>query len=206
MRLRIEMVEVLLGTWPCDKELASEFIIAKHPNGESAEETESVPVDESIEKASTAFPRDEDGSHLWDFQVKGFLKEACEQMVSSGTMTEAELKKYRLGRWMYKRTIDKQIFVMPRKIRLVLPSGGEMTWLERPLRGQTQKGERICLARSEAAPAGTTCEVEIVCLNKDLEKFVPKWLDYGRLFGLGQWRGGGFGRFEWEELSYHPHV
>ena len=96
----------------------------------------------------------------------------------------------------YKKTIDKQIFVFPRKIYLILPEGGKVTFIERPLRGETMRGERICLARSESVPAGTTIHIEISCLNKKLEGFIPQWLKYGRLMGLGQWRSSGMGRFE----------
>jgi hypothetical protein len=37
-------------------------------------------------------------------------------------------------------------------------------------------------------------------MNVNLVPFVRRWLDYGALFGLGQWRTSGHGRFTWEEL------
>ena len=63
------------------------------------------------------------------------------------------------------------------------------------------RGERIALARSEAAPAGTKFEATIEVLNRKLEPFLPRWLDYGRLRGIGQWRNSGAGAFEWKELN-----
>ena len=195
MKVKITFTEPLLGTLSGNKEIAEEFIISKHPEGHSEEESDSIP--EVLEKSSTGFARDGDSLMLWDYQFKGFFKEACEQMIYSGTMTKEELKKFRLTGYLYKKTIDKQIFVMPRKIHLKLPENEKPTFIERPLRGETMRGERICLARSESVPIGTELNIEVVCLNKKLEPFVEKWLTFGALFGMGQWRTGGYGRFDW---------
>lgn len=70
----------------------------------------------------------------------------------------------------YKKVIDGLIFVQPRKIVLDIP--GEITICERPLRAQTAQGERVALSRSEEAPAGTTCEFTVVCLDDNHEKAV----------------------------------
>jgi len=200
MKIEITFTEPLLGTLSGNKEIAEEFIISKHPDGHSEEESEMRP-EEALEKSSTIFARDGEKLMLWDYQFKGFFKEACEQMIHSETMKKEELKKFRLSQWMYKKTIDKQIFVMPRKIHLELPKGAKPEFIERPLRGQTMKGERICLARSESVPVGTKLIIEVVCLNKKLEKFIPLWLNFGLLFGMGQWRTSGMGRFKWLELK-----
>jgi hypothetical protein len=200
MKIRITFIESLLGTLSGNKEIAEEFINSKHPDGHSEDESEMHP-DEELEKSSTIFARDGDNLMLWDYQFKGFFKEACEQMISSGTITQEELKNYRLTNYLYKKTIDKQIFVTPRKIYLKLPEGAKPEFIERPLRGQTMRGERICLARSESVPAGTHLDIEVVCLNKNLEKFIASWLQFGALFGMGQWRSSGMGRFSWVELK-----
>ena len=200
MKYELTFTEPLLGTLSGNKEIAEEFINSKHPDGHSEEESEMHP-DEELEKSSTIFARDGEKLMLWDYQFKGFLKEACEQMINSDTMTKEEQKKYRLTGYMYKKTIDKQIFVMPRKIHLELPEGTKPEFIERPLRGQTMRGERICLARSESVPPGTKVIIEIIHLNEKLKKFIPQWLTYGALLGMGQWRSGGFGRFSWVELK-----
>ena len=194
MKYEITYTEPLLGTLSGNKEIAEEYITSKHPDGHSEEESDRHP-DEDLEKSSTIFARDNGMFMLWDYQFKGFFKEACEQMIYSGTIKKEELKKYRLTGYLYKKTIDKQIFVMPRIVHLIMPPGGKISFTERPLRGQTMKGERICLARSETLPAGTKAIIEVVCLNKKLEKFIEKWLTYGALLGMGQWRSGGMGRF-----------
>jgi hypothetical protein len=125
-------------------------------------------------------------------------------MISTETIKQEELKKARLTRYLYKKTIDKQIFISPRRILLELPKGcdpNKLQFKQRPLRCETMKGERIALARSEMAPVETKINIEIVCMNKKLEEYVKQWLYYGTLNGMGQWHGGGWGRFSWQELK-----
>ena len=200
MKIRMTFTEPVLGTLSGNKEIAEEFIISKHPDGHCEEESEAVP-EEALEKASTGFSRTDGKPHLWNYQIEGFFKEACAAMVHMGAITKEELKRVRLTEYLYKKTIDEAIFVSPRKIFLDLPNGDELAFCERPLRGQTMRGERIALARSEMAPAGTTIEVEIATLNPKLTDFVKRWLDYGSLKGIGQWRNSGMGRFSWELIS-----
>ena len=99
----------------------------------------------------------------------------------------------------YKKVIDGLIFVEPSRIRLDTP--GEITICQRSLRAQTAQGERTELSSSEECPAGTTCEMTILCLDDAHEKAVREWLDYGALRGIGQWRNSSKGRFKWEEVK-----
>lgn len=191
----LEFLEPILGTLPGDKEVATDFVVSKHPEGAQADEKESQPdVEEKLEKASTFFARTPDKKPiLYDYLIKGFFKEACEAMINTDTIKKEDLKGPRLTPYLYKKTIDKQIFVFPRQIRLQLPDGvdpANLSFCERPLRGQTMRGERICLARSEMAPAGTKITIEIMVRNEKLNEYIPQWLDYGALSGLGQWRNG----------------
>ena len=99
----------------------------------------------------------------------------------------------------YKKVVDGLIFVEPRRIRLDTP--GAITICQRSLRAQTAQGERTALSSSEEAPAGTTCEFTVLCLDEGHEKVVREWLDYGALRGIGQWRNSSKGRFKWEEVK-----
>ena len=99
----------------------------------------------------------------------------------------------------YKKIIDGCIFPQPRKIEIHM--NGEMGNCQRPLRAQTAQGERIALANSEAVPAGSWIEFNVVCLSDAYEKAVREWLDYGQFKGIGQWRNSGMGRFTWEEIK-----
>ena len=95
----------------------------------------------------------------------------------------------------YKKEIDGLVFVFPRMIPLLLPEGGEVGRLERPLRASTAQGERVCLEYSETVPEGTTQEFDIVVMRDALLPYVIEWLKYGEMRGMGQWRNSGCGRF-----------
>lgn len=205
MKVKLEFIEPVLGTLAGDPKIAEEFIASKHPESLQEDEQKAIDnLDETIEKASTVFPRDDNRPFIWDYQFKGFFKTACLAMIETDTLTKVELKAVRLTPYLYKRTIDTQIFVAPRRVFLELPKGcnsNKLNFCERPLRGQTQRGERIALARSEEAPEGTKVEFEIIVMNPKIEPFIKRWLDFGRLYGMLQWRNSGKGRFSWKELQ-----
>ena len=189
MKVELEFTEPLLGTLPGDKKLAEEYVTSKHPKGVQKDEQDSLP--EEIKKSSSFFARNDKGKPiLWNYQIKGFFKDACSMMRRVAQVDELKA---------HKKIIDGLIFVTPRQIELKL--SGKLTFTERPLRTSTPKGDRTALARSEAAPAGTKIRIEILLLKPDLKKYVINWLDYGILRGLGQWRNSGMGRFKWHQIK-----
>lgn len=189
MRVKLEFFEPLLGTLPGDEKLAEEYILSKHPQGMQEDEQESIA--EEMKKFSSYFARDNKNKPiLWDYQIKGFFKDACSMMRRVTQVDELKA---------HKKIIDGLIFVTPRQIELKL--SGKLCFTERPLRISTPKGERTALARSETAPAGTNIQIEVILLKPDLKKYVINWLDYGTLRGLGQWRNSGMGRFKWVEMK-----
>lgn len=199
IKIRITLTEPMLGTKSANEELFTQFIAGKRPEGVAADEAEAearlnAECDER-EKSMTCFHRTEKNEPmLWDYQIKGFFKDACGSLRAVPKTESSALK-------AYKKIIDGQIFVAERRIPLALPDGGEVSIVERPLRAQTMQGERVALAKSESVPAGTTFAVTIVMLNPSLEKVVREWLDYGKLRGIGQWRNSGMGRFSWAEVK-----
>ena len=194
IKCRVKFMEELLGTASNNPEIHSDFIASKAPDAKSAEEEiAAIGVEESIEKSMTVFPRSPNGEPiLFDYQVKGFFKDAC-GVLRKVTGTKASKIK------AYKKEIDGLLFVYPRMIPLQM--FGELTECQRPLRAQTAQGERIALAHSEAAPAGTEIEFTIECLTKDMYDLARELMDYGRMRGIGQWRNSGKGRFEWIEIE-----
>lgn len=192
IKVRITFQEPLLGTAPQNAEIYSDFIGSKAPDATTlAEEVEALGVEAVAEKGMTVFPKDEDGTPiLWDYQVKGFFKDACGMLARLKGQTESSKLK------AYKKVIDGLIFVGPRSIKL--NPAGEISVCQRPLRAQTMQGERVALASSEELPAGTTADFEIILLDESLEAVVREWLDYGALRGIGQWRNSGKGRFSYE--------
>lgn len=200
MIVKINFIEPLLGTTPGNKEIAQDYIVSKHPDGQSQEEIDSIP--EVMEKTSTYFPRTDDGiPFIWDYQWKGFFKEACMAMIMTGTHKKEELKNLRLSEYTYKRSIDKLIFINPRRCILQNVDLNKITMFERPLRKENFKGGNVALCRSEMIPAGATQNIEIISLNKDLNDYIKLWLDYGCLSGMLQWRNASYGRFEYEILN-----
>jgi hypothetical protein len=188
------MFEEILGTAAANQEIHRDFIAANAPDAMSREEeVAAVGVEEVFEKGMTVFPRDKNGRPIaWDYQWKGFFKDACGALREVPGSKCSDLK-------AYKKKIDGLIFPGPRMIPIEFD--GEIGICQRPLRGQTAKGERISLASSETIPEGATMEFDIVLLLPSLEKAVIEMLDYGKLRGFGQWRNSGKGRFTYEILD-----
>lgn len=152
-------------------------------------------ADEVTEKGTTVFPRNDDGEPvIWDYQLKGFMKDACGALRRVPGTLSSKCK-------AYKKVIDGTIFVKERSVPFQLPEGGEVGICERPLRADTPQGARVALARSETVPAGTKIRFTLVVMNKSDWPLVQEWLDYGQFRGIGQWRNSGKGRFEWTDGS-----
>lgn len=193
MKVRLTFTEEVLGTASANPEIHREFIASKAPDAPSVEdEVAAVGADEVADKGTTVFPRGADGRpFLWDYQIKGFFKDACSMLRrAKGT------KSSRLA--AFKKVIDGMVFVEEREVPLRFE--GEVGSCQRPLRAQTAQGERVALAESESVPAGAAVEFTVACLDPAHVDLVREWLDYGRLRGIGQWRNSGKGRFEWREL------
>lgn len=194
--VRITLLEEMLGTCSANPEIHSEFIASKAPDAMSMEEeVAAIGADAVEQKQMTVFPRGEDGKPiLWDYQVKGFLKDACGALRKAPGSVSGRIK-------AYKKEIDGLIFVEPRQIALDM-HGGAVGVCQRPLRAQTAQGERVALASSETVPAGTTLDVTFALLAPAAHQdALMEWLDYGAMRGLGQWRNSGKGRFRYEILG-----
>ena len=194
MRGRLIFLEEILGTASADPKLHEEFIASQAPDAPSREEEiEALGVDKVVEKGKTIFSRDEEGNIiLWDYQLKGFMKDACGALRRvKGTESS--------GVANYKKIIDGLIFPKPRKI--VIHTDGKIGSCQRPLRGNTPKGETIAIAHSETLPAGSYIDFEILLFDEKLEDLVKELFEYGAFRGIGQWRNSGKGRFEvqWQE-------
>lgn len=193
MKIRIEFTEELLGTASNNKEIQREFIASKAPDAATVEEeVAAVGVDEVVEKGMTVFPREDGKPFLYNYQVKGFLKEACKALARVPGTRSNKMK-------AYIKVIDGLVFVFPRKIFFTQPQ--EIGGCQRPLRAQTAQGERIALANSEKISGGAAIECEIRLLDAGHEAVVKEWLDYGALRGMGCWRNSGKGTFQWSEIE-----
>jgi hypothetical protein len=202
MKVRVTFVEGLLGTASANKEIHSEFIASKSADADKIkEELSAMGSDELMDKAMTVFPRMSDGTPmLWDYQVKGFLKESL-GILMDFKFADTKVGKAKLSRWTYKKIVDNAVFVGPRQIALKMPEGVGISSCSRPLRAETMRGERVALATSEEVPHGTIAEFVIQILDASLEPLIKECLDFGMLKGIGQWRNSGKGRFSWEEIK-----
>ena len=193
-RVKVTTTEMMLGTASSNKEIHEEFIASKAPDAPSMEEeVAAVGVEEVFDKSMTVFPRNEEGKPIaWDYQWKGFFKDACGMLRKVPETACSKIK-------AFKKEIDGLIFVSPRQIPIEFD--GEIGICQRPLRAQTAQGERVALASSESIPAGATMVFDINMMLPSHEKAIREMLDYGKLRGFGQWRNSGMGRFTYEILE-----
>jgi len=196
-KFKIVGITEILGSLPASKSLFTDFVASKAPDGVEDEED----FVQREEKGLTVFARDpRDGKIcLTDYQVKGFLKEAMNNLKASNGIVAGRKK------------IDNFVFISPRRIP-VMHDGAvlydEDDRLERQLRASTPLGERVTLASSEMVLDPWEAVVEITLLHNtgSAKSKALAWgaihdaLDYGFFKGLGQWRNGGFGRFRWESI------
>lgn len=191
LKVTLTFNEYILGTASANPEIHAEFIASKAPDAQKMEEeVANVGADEVFEKSLTVFPRGKEGEPiLYDYQVKGFMKDTCGMLKRVPGTESGKLK-------AYKKEIDGLIFVKEREIPI--KTDKPITILQRPLRAQTAQGERVALASSERIEAGATVTFTIMTLRDDLMPVVKEWLEYGALRGIGQWRNSGAGRFSWE--------
>ena len=194
MKVRIAFLEEVLGTASADPEIHANYIASNAPDAPSKkEEVEAIGVEGVLEKSMTVFPRGNDGEPiLWDYQIKGFFKNAAKAFGYVGGKSKLTA---------YKSKIDNLIFIKERQIKLQLPDGENIGSCQHPLRASTAQGERVALANSESCPAGTVIEFTIMTMVDDLMKHIIDWLDYGKLNGIGQWHNSGKGRFDWEDIT-----
>ena len=195
LKVKVTFTEQILGTASNNPEIHEEFIASKAPDVPSMEEeVAAVGVEEVFDKAMTVFPRNAEGRPIaWDYQWKGFFKDACGMLRKVPDSECGNVK-------AFKKEIDGLIFVSPRQIPIEFD--GEMGICQRPLRAQTAQGERVALASSESIPAGATMTFDINMLApKTHEKAIKEMLNYGILRGFGQWRNSGVGRFRYEILE-----
>lgn len=192
-KLKITLLTPMLGSQPT-REIATEFIAGRA--GIKLPEDEEKYLPDELERGTTVFHRVNDQPALLNYQVLGFIKAAGQVLngkVGRGRKDGEGVKNLR-------SKLASAVFVQPRVIPLRLPEGGEIEYLERPLRASTAQGERVALARSEMVPEGTTLELHLEVLDGEISEDVLRdLLDYGYYRGLGQWRGSGaYGTFRYE--------
>lgn len=196
IRVRLTFTEGILGSLSSDPEIYKNYIASKAPNNELMDEEAELMASnastDDLDRGITVFAKEDGKPFLYDYVIKGFFKNACSGLrMVDGTLS-SRIK-------AYKKIIDNTIFIDERK--LFINYEGDITFCERPLRGQTAQGERIALACSEEIAAGASIECTITTFVDDNLDLIKEWLNYGAFNGLGCWHNSGKGRFRWEEIS-----
>ena len=136
-KVKLTLLEPLLGTVPKNRDVYASYIETKRPKPNDGE-PEAETVEETEEKGWTGFHQENGTPFMYDYQIKGFIKEA-------GNILKKSLKINAL-----KSKLNNFLFVFPRKIPL--PQIDTVP-LERPLRAQTAQGPRVTVTRSDQVPA-----------------------------------------------------
>ena len=194
-------VEPILGSNPSDPDVRAKYIESKKPAAVTENESENTPDprgDDGYGLTVFLLHPKTGGPMLYDYVVRGFLKEALLTLKDQHVAPKSK--------------VDKYLFVSPRHIPLCDPATGAPITepdgvFERTLRAMTMQGPRVTLAGSETVDRWQIVITLTLLSNQPGKKAEGKaltWeaveaaLDYGRLQGLGQFRNGGFGRFLWE--------
>jgi len=193
--VELEFTEDLLASSPCDPNVYKEFIAAKaREAADGNEEIETLDVKQREENGWSVFHADEGGLFLFDYHIKGFLKEACASVIGN---------KAQGGIGTYKGKIDRLLFISPRRIYITDAAGLPVTKpdgiLERPIRMLTAQGPRVALKRSDLVSPGRRLKFTLTILplaqSEFTEKRIAACFDYGEFLGMGEWRSGSNGRF-----------
>lgn len=213
VHIAITFTDPILGMSPSDPDIYMNYIASKAPEEtNTAEEVLSLPLpddivcdDETEPTTVTVFPRTRNGDPcFYDYQIRGFFKDSCGLLSyvrgvdETGKKTKKKAGTLSGKTTAYKKVIDGNIFVSPRKIPIYFD--GTMTLCQRPLRAATPMGERIALACSEQIPEGAKIAFDVTCYNDDDVALLAEWMTYGRDHGMGQWRNSGKGRFLVDEF------
>lgn len=77
---------------------------------------------------------------------------------------------------------------------------GHPQYLQRALRAETMKGERVTLVKSEMVGEDATLSFTLKVLKGSplTEDIIRSLFDYGEMVGLGQWRNSGYGSFTYD--------
>lgn len=200
---RLKGITPMLGSQAANPAVRTEYLASKAPSPmQISEEERMIPAATMDEKGLTVFMRRQGDEALciMDYSLVGFFKGACKALAAENGIKQSDSK---VGTYVF---VEPRVIPIMRDCTPIMETDGV---LERPLRAQTMQGPRVTLAASEQVKAPWEIEIIVKLLaNEGTGKSKPvTWealegaLDYGALKGLGQWRNGGWGRFEWERMK-----
>lgn len=201
---KITLIEPILGSLPSQRQVYQDLVAAKapEPDVEGAEEVAMLP--EGMDERTTVFLRNDEGMcSILDYQFFGFLKESGNTLkdIVQYQANEKRTKSTKEGIAALRNKLTRYVFCGPRIIPLQKEPNGIF---RRPLRRITKAGPMSCIATSELINAGISFNVWIGLLPHGEVQWsvIEQLLEYGQIKGLGQFRGGGFGRFAFDLVSH----
>lgn len=196
MNIRIIFTSEILGSCPANADIYSKYVADKATDADVTDEISALGAEQVLENGTTKFLTVDGKPALSNHTWLGFMKEKIgflkldNKKTASGALTN------------YKKRLDNGIAFANKFSILVLPKGESTGMLQRPLRANTQQGERIALASSITCPPRTRTRFTILMSNSEYRYPIEEALNMGRFSGTGQWRGSGKkGTFLWEEFS-----
>ena len=190
----------ILGAQAANPKVRSEYIASKAASlTKGQEETDKLP-EYFEEKGLTVFLRDDGTLCLCDYVIKGFFKEALGALKSQIGIASPASK------------VDNFVLITPAYLRFAR-TGEPVTMpdevFERPLRAMTMQGPRVSVSASETIGPGWELTFTVTLLDNPATPksraltfdVIEEALDYGSFKGLGQWRNGQNGRFNWARVD-----
>lgn len=203
-KYRLTGITPILGSQPANDTLRTDFVASKAPDESLSTEEKKLFASDALDtQGLTVFARDIDNRDqiiLLDYMIRGFFKSALLALQSQLNIKQPKTK------------VDRYLFVEPRRIPIIRdgsPIYDEDSEYERTIRAETMRGPRVTLAASECLETPWEITIAVTLLPNSASKSsaaltfgdVETALNYGRLSGLGQFRNGSYGRFEWERLD-----
>jgi len=185
-KVEFVLLTEMLGTTPKNPEIYKQFIENKKPKTENENERETIEALE--EKGYVGFHKDDKGLFLYDYMIKGFLKNAGNVVRVSKNIPGLKQK------------VVNFVNVIPRRIYLDKQNPDGI--IEQAITGWTSSGKITALQRCDYVSTGTKFECEIqVIENPTIKKeLLCDLLEYGKIQGLLKFRQGGFGKFTYKLL------
>jgi len=204
LNLRITFTNEALGMMPQDADICRTFIASKAPDAATIEdEIAAIGADAVAGNKMTVFPRSAEGKPmLWDYQIKGWLKDGIGMLRNQPGTACKNVKNY-------KKRVDGLIFVTGSEVEgrgIPITVRGEMGNCQRPLRNDGPSGSIVALAYSETVPKGSSFRMQIQVLNDELVPVIKECLNYGTQRGMCQWRNAGKGTFTWQQFDDEGNV
>ena len=146
---------------------------------------------------------------IYDYQIRGMFKDSCGLLSRAKNNNSSALT-------AYKKWVDGNIFVAPRKIAWQMPASfqddmgeivntydenGRLNTLARALRTGGPNGPNNAISISEVVPPHSRLRFQVLLTDPKIIPTIAEWFDYGMVHGLGQWRNSGIGIFRWRMLD-----